>query len=307
LKTPDSPPDFAAWWDAILTVSPAGPDHPDHLAAPPAPSPFPRLFGGHVSAQCLLAAAATVEPDRLPHSLHVSYLRGGAHERGVDYYITRIRDSRTLSTRLVSAEQDGRALASATVSFQVPGEAFEHEARVADPAPAPESLTSRRDGLASAFGDAIPIAAGQDLPVDMRYVDQAPWALPAQGAPARNRLWMRIPTALPDGAAVHATALTFATDFPMFEPVLFPGGMDWQRMISGDGVYGASLDHSLWFHRPARLDEWVLLEMFSPIATRSRGLCRAEAHVPGVGLVATVVQEMAWVESSRAPLGTTGS
>lgn len=307
MKTPDSPPDFAAWWDAILTVSPAAPDHPDHLVAPPAPSPFPRLFGGHVSAQCLLAAAATVEPDRLPHSLHVSYLRGGAHERGVDYYITRIRDSRTLSTRLVSAEQEGRALASATVSFQVPDDAFEHEARVADPAPAPESLTSRRDGLASAFGDAIPIGAGQDLPVDMRYVDQAPWALPAQGAPARNRLWMRIPTALPDGAAVHATALTFATDFPMFEPVLFPGGMDWQRMISGDGVYGASLDHSLWFHRPARLDEWVLLEMFSPIATRSRGLCRAEAHVPGVGLVATVVQEMAWVESSRAPLGTTGS
>ena len=299
MSASDNPaPDFAAWWDAILSVEEVG---ADHLAAPPAPSAFPRLFGGQVSAQCLLAAAATVEPDRLPHSIHVSYLRGGDPGQGVDYRITRIRDSRTLSIRLISAEQDGRVLASATVSFQVPGEAFEHEARYAEPAPAPDSLPSRRDGLASAFGEAIPIGAGQNLPVDIRYVDQSPWTLPAEGAPARNRLWMRIPAALPDRAAVHAAALTFATDFPMFEPVLFPGGLDWQRLISGDGVYGASLDHALWFHRPAKLDEWVLLEQFSPIATRSRGLCRAEAHVPGAGLVATVVQEMTWVEA--APRG----
>ena len=287
--------DHAAWWDAILTLDETA---TDEFTAAPAPSSVGRLYGGQIAAQCLMAAAGTVDPERLPHSSHTSYLRGGNEAKPVEYRVQRLRDSRTLSTRHVIAEQEGRTLASATVSFQVPGEAIEHETSVAAPAPAPETLPTRLESLESAFGEAIPPNAGPDLPVDMRYIDHAPWTVPPEGAPPRNRLWTRALTSLPDAPHLHAAALAYVTDFPMYEPVLFPGGMDWKRMIAGDGVYGASLDHALWFHRPARLDEWVLLEQFSPIATRSRGLCHAEAHVPGVGLVATIVQEMAWVQAA---------
>jgi acyl-CoA thioesterase-2 len=134
--------------------------------------------------------------------------------------------------------------------------------------------------------------------MDMRYIDHNLWNLPDSGIPPRNRLWTRTLAPLPDEPVAHACALAYLTDFPMYEPVLFPGGMDWQRMLAGQGIYGASLDHTIWFHRPARVDGWVLLEQYSPIATGSRGLCRAEAYQPGVGLVATVVQEMAWVKAA---------
>ena len=292
-----SAPDFGAWWDAVLTMSAS--TGPDSFESPPAPTPFDRLYGGHVAAQCVLAAAHTVEPERLPHSTHTSYLRGGDPLKPVGYRVQRLRDSRSLSTRLVSAEQDGRQLASATVSFQAPGEALEHETAEAEPAPAPDTLPRRRDQLAERFGDLIPPGAGPDMPMDLRYIDHAPWTVPPEGAPPRNRLWVRTLARLPDDPMLHAVALVYVTDFPMYEPVLFPGGMDWQRMIAGDGMYGASLDHVVWFHRPARLDEWVLLEQSCPIATRSRALCRAEAYVPGTGLVATVAQEMAWVRTAR--------
>ncbi|HTK63227.1 MAG TPA: acyl-CoA thioesterase domain-containing protein [Pseudonocardia sp.] len=287
--------DYAAWWDAILTLDETA---PDEFTAAPAPSAVGRLYGGQIAAQCLVAAAATVDPERLPHSSYTSYLRGGNEAKPVEYRVQRLRDSRTLSTRLVLAEQEGRTLASATVSFQVPGEAIEHETSVAAPAPDPESLPSRPEALAAEFGDRIPANAGPGLPVDVRYIDHMPWTVPVEGAPPRNRLWTRALAALPDAPHLHAAALAYVSDFPMYEPVLFPGGMDWKRMISGDGVYGASLDHALWFHRPARLDEWVLLEQVAPIATRSRALCRAEAHVPGIGLVATIVQEMTWVQAA---------
>lgn len=296
-----STPDFAASWELILTVNrtTVSRDRTDRFETPPAPSPFDRLYGGHVAAQCLLAAARTVEPDRPPHSTHTCYLRGGDPLKPIAFEVRRLRDSRTLSTRLVSAEQDGRLLASSTVSFQVPGEVLEHETTTAAPAPAPETLPRRADALVAAFGEDVPPGAGPDIPMDLRYIDQTPWTLPPEGAPPRNRLWARTLAALPAGDPVaHAAALTYVTDFPMYEPVLFPSGMDWQRMISGQGVYGASLDHAVWFHRPARLDDWVLLEQYSPIATRSRGLCRAEVYQPGAGLVATVVQEMAWVRAA---------
>jgi acyl-CoA thioesterase-2 len=288
--------DYPAWWDAILTI---GALEDGTFETPPAPSVLGRLYGGHVSAQLVLAAAQTVEPERLPHATHTSYLRGGDPLKPVRFRVRPLRDSRTLSTRQVSAEQDGRVLASATVSFQVPGEALEHETARAEPAPDPDTLTPRRTQLVERFGDAIPANCGPDVPMDLRYVDHAPWTVPPGGAPPRNRLWVRTLAPLPDDPVAHAVALAYVSDFPMYEPVLFPGGMDWARMIAGEGVYGASLDHVLWFHRPARLDEWVLLEQTCPVATRSRALVRAEAFVPGTGLVASVAQEMAWVQTSR--------
>jgi acyl-CoA thioesterase-2 len=89
----------------------------------------------------------------------------------------------------------------------------------------------------------------------------------------------------------------------MFEPVLFPHALPWRQVISGDNVYGASLDHARWFHRPARSDDWLLLEQLSPVAAGGRGLCRAEVRSPAGALVATVVQEIALVD----PVATTNA
>lgn len=304
--------DFTRWWAEALTLRPLG---GDRFEAGPAPSAFPRLYGGQVAAQGLLAAAETVGRAREPHSVHTAFLRGGDPTRPVTYRVERVRESRTLSTRLVRAEQDGRVLATATASFHAQSggqrHRIEHDTGSGagdtgrggtGPAPAPSSLPGRPERLAAAFSDGVPAVAAAVWPVDVRYVDRAPWdPVPGGGGPAlpSNRLWMRAFGTLPDVPCVHAAALTFAADYPMFEPILFPHDIGWAELIGGGSLYGASLDHALWFHRPPRFDDWLLLDQVSPVAARARGFCRAEARSVDRRLVATVVQEVGYTEPRR--------
>src|ERR1700761_6391889 len=92
-----------------------------------------------------------------------------------------------------------------------------------------------------------------------------------------------------------AAALAFATDMPMFEPVCFPTGIAWRDMIGHTALLGATLNHSVWLHRPARLDDWLLLEQFAPIAHEYRAFCRGELRSRSRELVASVAQEMVFV------------
>ena len=287
--------DLTRWWREVLEVRELA---ADEFEAGPAPTAFPRLYGGQVAAQSLVAAAATVG-DRDPHSVRTTFLRGGDVGAPVHYQVERLRESRTLSSRNVRAEQGGRLLAITTASFHSPPisprHRIEHElGGVSGGHTPPESLPSRAQRLREHFGDRIPAPGAEVWPVDLRYVDRAPWD-PGPSAPL-NQVWMSACGRLPDVPAGHAAALTFATDFPMFEPVLFPHPLGWEGLVAGEQVYGASLDHSLWFHRPPRLDGWLLLDQTSPVATRSRALCRGELRSRTDDLVATVVQEIAFVE-----------
>ncbi|HWN35094.1 MAG TPA: acyl-CoA thioesterase domain-containing protein [Pseudonocardia sp.] len=310
--------DYAGWWTAVLTLRALG---SDRFEGAPAPSAFPRLYGGQVAAQCLLAAAMTVPAEREPRSVQVTYLRGGDVARPVRYEVEQVRESRTLSTRLVRAAQGDRLLATATASFHraPPPDApyaLEHDAAEPDssggdlagghhaagdhparlrPPPPPGALPSRAALLGATFGERIPTTAAAVWPVDVRYVDRAPWDASGPASP-RNRQWLRTAAELSDVPAAHAVALTFATDYPMFEPVLFPHALRWDEVISGTAVYGASLDHALWFHRPVRFDEWLLLDQVSPVAAAGRGMSRAEVRSPTAGLIATVVQEIALID-----------
>jgi acyl-CoA thioesterase-2 len=297
--------DFARWWADVLTVRPGD---QDSFEAGPAPSAFPRLYGGQLVAQSLLAAAGTVEGGRAPNSIHVSYLRGGDHRVPVGYRVQRLRESRTLSTRSVHAEQGGQLLATAICSFQRSDNTMrrqvEHDVPGEPPIEAsPDSLPTRGERLATAFGDQVPANAALVWPVDVRYVDRAPWEPPVDGTPGvpRNRLWLRAASlpdrpALPDHPLMHAAAFAFASDWPMFEPVLFPHRLEWAEMIAGRSVYGASLDHTVWFHRPIRFDRWLSLSQTAPIAAGTRGFCRAEVRGEDNRLVASVAQEIAFGE-----------
>lgn len=292
--------DYDRWWSDVLSVRRSA---ADIFEAGPAPSAFPRLYGGQIAAQGLVAAATTVNDDREPHSVHTSFLRAGDVGHSVRYRVERTRESRTLSTRSVRAEQGDRLLAITTASFHRPPAAprhrLEHDAvgRADDVTP-PASLLTRPERLQARFGDDIPAAGAAIWPVDLRYVDRAPWDDAVNRTPVSpsNRSWLRPHGTLPKVPAAEAAALTYATDFPMFEPILFPHAIDWELLIGGGAVYGASLDHALWFHRPPMSDEWLLLSQIAPIATRSRGLCRADLRSADDGLVASVVQEVAFVE-----------
>jgi acyl-CoA thioesterase-2 len=266
-------------------------------------SGLPRLYGGQVAAQSLLAAAATVDTDRVAHSLHTSFLHAGDDTHAVTYDVNWVRDSRSMSTRVVTAQQDGRMLATSVASFHTAptgdrAPSIEHEWPPADgepvqPPPDPDTLPSRLASLSDRYGDDIPSGAALRWPVDLRYVDQVPWS--DSVAPPRNRVWLKAIGYPRQIAGADAAALAFATDMPMFEPVCFPTGIAWRDMIGHTALLGATLNHSVWLHRPARLDDWLLLEQFAPIAHEYRAFCRGELRSRSRQLVASVAQEMVFV------------
>jgi acyl-CoA thioesterase-2 len=290
----------ASWWQKIFTLPEIA---ADTYQTDPICSGLPRLYGGQVGAQSLLAAAATVDPDRAVNSLHTSFLHAGDDTRAVTYEVKRVRDSRSMSTRVVTAQQDGRMLATSVASFHAaPSDdappSIEHEwpptrDEPVQPLPYPDALPPRGASLSDRYGDDIPSEAARRWPVDLRYVDHTPWS--DSVAEPRNRLWLRAIGYPRHVAGADAAAVAFATDLPMFEPVYFPTGMAWRDMIGHTALLGATLNHSVWFHRPAGIDDWLLLVQFAPIAHRYRAFCRAELRSRSGQLVASVAQEMVFV------------
>jgi acyl-CoA thioesterase II len=274
---------------------------PDVFAGGAGPAAFDRLYGGLIAAQALRAAGGTVEGEQRAQSLHIAYLRLGAPDVELVLTVERVRDTRRAATRLVRAEQDGRLVAHATASFQVPQPGVEH-GETAVSAPDPDGLPTRTESLQERFGDALPANARAVWPVDIRHIDRAPWTPGASGEP-RNRMWVRSAGRLPDDPLLHACVLAYASDLTMFEPVVYPHERDarplsWEAMIRGE-VRGGSLDHTIWFHRPFRADEWLLHEHVSPVAADSRGLTTGQYRTPDGRLVASVAQEIAVLHDPR--------
>ncbi len=288
------------WWHTIFALRDVA---ADTYESAPTNSGLPRLYGGQVGAQSLLAAAATVDSDRVAHSSHTSFLHAGDDAQAISYEVDRARDSRSMSTRVVTARQGGRVLATTVASFHAPPSddarpSIEHEwpTEQGDPArplPDPDTLPSRRASLSDRYGDDLPGEVGARWPVDLRYIDHVPWS--DSIAPPRNRLWVKAIRYPREVAAADAAALAFATDLPMFEPVYFPTGIPWRDMVGHTAFLGATLSHSVWLHRPARVDEWLLFEQLAPVAHGYRAFCRGELRSRSGQLVASVAQEMVFV------------
>jgi acyl-CoA thioesterase II len=251
---------------------------------------LPRIFGGQVLAQALMAAARTVPDARPAHSLHGYFLRGGDPRHPVTYAVERIRDGRRLASRTVSAYQGEVTLATAMISFADTTGTINHQRPA--PVTVPVETVPSLAFVSEAWGGLGPSWAGFDL-LDVR-VD------PREAVPGVDRdlpqwtdhVWYRIPARLPDDPVLHQALLLYASDVMQLAAALVPHGMPVGREEL-DGVVwdGVSLDHALWWHRPARADEWLLFEQCSPIAATGRALTRAEVFTATGDLVATVVQE----------------
>ncbi|MFC4948066.1 acyl-CoA thioesterase [Pseudonocardia sp. GCM10023141] len=274
---------------------------PDTFSGGAGPAAFDRLYGGLIAAQALRAAGGTVVAPMVPQSLHVHFLRLGSPDAELLLSVERVRDTRRGATRLVRAEQDGRLVALATAAFQVPQPGIEH-GRTTLSAPDPEELPTRTASLQARFGDALPPNARAVWPIDIRHIDRAPWTIGGSTEP-RNRMWVRAAAALPADPLLQACVFAYASDLTMFEPVIYPHEHDarplsWEAMIHGE-VRGGSLDHTIWFHRPFRVDEWLLHEHVSTVAAESRGLTTGQYRTPDGTLVASVAQEVAVLHDPR--------
>ncbi|MEE1753728.1 acyl-CoA thioesterase [Streptomyces sp. SP18CS02] len=251
----------------------------------------PRVFGGQVAAQALVAAGRTVPGDRLAHSLHAYFLRAGDPGAPIVYTVDRIRDGRSFTTRRVVAVQHGKPIFHLSASFQTYEEGLEHQADM-PPAPDPETLPTPAEMLPRHLpADVARRLIEARAAVDLRYVDVPPWGSVGEPREPRSQVWFRANGKLDEYAAdplLHVCLATYVSDMTLLDSVLLAHGRGGWAV--GD-VVGASLDHAMWFHRPFRADEWLLYDQESPSAAGGRGLGQARIYTRDGRLAITVIQE----------------
>jgi acyl-CoA thioesterase-2 len=249
--------------------------------------PRPRVFGGHVAGQALVAAGRTA-PGLPVHSLHAYFLRPGDPQLPIVYSVTRIRDGKSFVTRLVVASQKGEAIFNLSAQFHVPEPGFEHQAEMPK-VPSPEESTSWEQWMKPLFDKLPPDMVNQFLrerPIEIRPVDPIDMAEP-QPMGLRQSFWMRAAGKMPDDPLVHQCVATYASDHTLLSAAMRPHG---KTFLSRD-LMVASLDHAMWFHRPLRMDEWILYTQESPASFGARGLAFGHFFTQSGTLVASVAQE----------------
>ncbi|MFJ3585200.1 acyl-CoA thioesterase II [Streptomyces sp. NPDC090127] len=248
----------------------------------------PRVFGGQVAAQALVAAGRTVPADRLAHSLHAYFLRAGDPGAPIVYTVDRIRDGRSFTTRRVVAVQHGQPIFHLSASFQTYEEGLEHQYDM-PAAPDPESLPTAAEMLPRHLpADVAARLVEARAAVDLRYVDTPPWGSVGEPREPRSQVWFRTNGKLADDPLLHVCLATYVSDMTLLDSVLLAHGRGGWAV--GD-VVGASLDHAMWFHRPFRADEWLLYDQESPSASGGRGLGQARIYTQDGQLAISVIQE----------------
>lgn len=250
------------------------------------PLPSGRVFGGQVLAQALMAAGHTVDDDRHVHSLHGYFLRPGDATRPISFDVEVLRDGRSFSARRTHALQGGVPILSMITSFQVKQDGPEHSVTMPE-VPGPETVASGVDILAPYVGHPNADFWLTLAPFDVRHVEGSVFVLPDARPKPYQTAWMRVRRPIDVSELTHRALLAFGCDQVMLEPLLRRHGASW----SSPGMAYASLDHAMWWHRPARADEWLLFVQDAPTAQGGRGLTGTWIFSEDGRLVASASQE----------------
>lgn len=247
-----------------------------------------RVFGGQVIAQALMAAQRCVATDRFVHSLHAYFMRPGDPAVPIIYQVERIRDGASFTTRRVVAIQHGKAIFSMSASFQLDEEGLDHQVEM--PAvPTPESLMGEkefRDVFLAKAPDAVRRYWGRERPIEIRPVSLVHYLSDEKLEP-KAHIWVRTSAPPPDDRHYQAAILAYLSDMTLLDTSLYAHGTS----IFDPSLQAASLDHAMWFHRPTRLDDWLLYTQDSPSASGARGMTRGSIYSREGVLIASVAQE----------------
>jgi acyl-CoA thioesterase II len=244
-----------------------------------------RVYGGQVAAQALVAAVRTVPAEFTLHSLHSYFLRGGDYSVPIVYDVERPRDGRSFVTRRVVARQHGRPIYYQSLNFQTAEEGWEHQdamPAVGGPETGFDLVEVMRKG-----GNAEADALGKEWgALDVRWLGNTRYGLESDGGHvSQARMWVRLREGLGDDPLMHTAAFTYASDVSLLGSTLAAHGGNPAK------IQMASLDHTIWFHRPFRADRWWLYDQWSPSAQGARGLAFGRIFTEDGTLVATVAQE----------------
>ncbi|MGZ8803424.1 MAG: acyl-CoA thioesterase domain-containing protein [Mycobacterium sp.] len=256
-----------------------------YVGAHPSKNPI-RTFGGQMMAQAFIAAGRTLERPLPPSALSVHFIAGGDPDLDLEFHVVRLRDERRFANRRVDVMQNGQLLTTAMVSYLAGGRGLEHGAeapRLDDPENLPPI-----DELLRGYEDVVPHFANALRPIEWRYTNDPAWVMRDKGERlAHNRVWMKARGAMPDDPVLHGAALVYASDTTVLDSIITTHGLSWGY----DRIFAVTTNHSVWFHRPFRFDDWVLYSTTSPVAADSRGLGSGHFFDRSGALLATVMQE----------------
>lgn len=248
-----------------------------------------RVFGGQVIGQALMAAQRTVASDRYVHSIHCYFLRSGDPSVPIDYHVDTLRNGTSFTTRRVVAYQHDKAIFSLAGSFQLDEPGLEHFMPAPLDVPTPEELEAKM-AMVATIRETLPEKVrkywGRERPVELRPVSLEHY-LSKEPLPPRQDMWMRATGAVPADRTVQNAVLAYFSDMTLLDTSLFAHG----KSIFDPHLQVASLDHSMWFHRPNALDDWFLYTQDSPNTSGARGLTRGSIYARDGSLVASVAQE----------------
>lgn len=230
------------------------------------------MYGGQLLSQALAAASFTVPPEWACHSVHGYFVRPAQAARPTDYEVSEMRDGRSGGLRKVVAVQRDELTCELTAAFALDGPSASYQIAMPE-VPEPESFAGGA-GANQQFG-----------PVDLIMVDRRKPVTRPEFMSLRT--WARVRARLNDDPNLHRCALTYVSDLAAVEP-----SMRASAIKPGDpDVQVASLEHSVWFHRPFRCDEWLLFDCQCVSLAGSRGLVRGYVFSRSGELVASLMQE----------------
>jgi acyl-CoA thioesterase II len=226
------------------------------------------LYGGHLLGQAVAATQQTVEAERMLHSIHGYFLRGGDGQQPIEYEVELVRDGRSFCTRRAVARQGDRVLFELMASFHNPETG---SGEMAEPmptgVPGPHECPSFEECIAKVgpiFGDEW---STTPKGFETRFV-HAPWAPTGPSADNGIDYWFKVTDALPDVPGIDEAVLAYVSDDSISDNTMVPFGKNW----GGEGTTLASLDHSMWFHRPAKVTDWLYVRQRPINVGGNRGL-----------------------------------
>lgn len=239
-----------------------------------------RIYGGQVVAQALWAAIQSVDEEYAPHSLHAYFIRGGAPDEPVRYEVDRLRNGRSFCTRAVVARQSGGAILHLSSSFH------------------------RREEAASVQTARMPIAP---VPDDVQpQPDDWPWIMERRSmrsypGAGQSMGWVKLVDPLSDDPLRHVCGLAFTSDSVQFTAARSIHPLQVPPEEYREKFMGASLDHAMWFHRPARADEWHLYQWDCHGLEGARGMTVGNLFAQDGTHIASIAQEVLLRERTSPP------
>jgi acyl-CoA thioesterase II len=256
------------------------------IGSHPSKNPM-RTFGGQLMAQSFVASSRTLIRDDLPPSaLSVHFINGGDTAKDIEFHVVALRDERRFANRRVDAVQDGMLLSSAMISYMSGGRGLEH---AVEPPPVAQPHTQPSIGeLLRGYEETVPHFVNALQPIEWRYTNDPAWVMREKGDRLPyNRVWVKALGVMPDDPVLHTATMVYSSDTTVLDSVITTHGLSW----GFDRIFAASANHSVWFHRQANFNDWVLYSTSSPVAADSRGLGTGHFFDRSGQIIATVAQE----------------